>query len=89
MDIPEDVAQPGAEPEHTTDQSQLGVFKHILAQHHVRALLTSAFMLSLTAVGFDVVFVLYCYTDVQLGGMGRSVGVSQLCPGSLGSYTCS
>jgi hypothetical protein len=49
------------------------VFLHLFGQPHIRAVLGSGFMLSFMAVGFDVVFVLYSYTSVSLGGMGRSV----------------
>lgn len=49
-----------------------GVF-HLLSKPHIRAVLASGFMFSLLGIGTDVVFVLYSYTRVDLGGMGRSV----------------
>lgn len=45
----------------------------LLAKPHVRAVLSSGFMFSFLGVGFEVVFVLYSYTRIDLGGMGRSV----------------
>jgi hypothetical protein len=49
-----------------------GVF-YLLSKPHIRAVLASGFMFSLLGVGTDVVFVLYSYTRIDLGGMGRSV----------------
>lgn len=45
----------------------------LLSKPHVRAVLSAGFMFSFLGVGTDVVFVLYSYTRVDLGGMGRSV----------------
>lgn len=72
-DIDDLPLKPRTEFEAIEDQSRVGVFKHLLKKPHIRAVLGSAFMLSLLAVGFDVVFVLYSYTSIELGGMARSV----------------
>lgn len=45
----------------------------LLSKPHIRAVLMSGFMFSFLGVGFQVVFVLYSYTRVDLGGIGRSV----------------
>lgn len=71
----------GAEEPDRLDDPKLGhqaaakttsVF-YLLSKPHIRAVLASGFMLSLLNVGTQVVFVLYSYTRVDLGGMGRSV----------------
>lgn len=50
--------------------------KGLLSLPHVRAVLWPAFLLSFLSVAWEVVFVLYSYTQADLGGMGRSVSVS-------------
>ena len=49
-----------------------GVF-YLLLKPHIRAVLATSFAISFLNVGTNVVFVLYSYTRVGLGGMGRSV----------------
>ena len=46
---------------------------YLLSKPHIRAVLATSFMISFLNVGTNVVFVLYSYTRVNLGGMGRSV----------------
>lgn len=48
----------------------------LFLQPHVRSVMGAAFLVSFLAVAWEVVFVLYSYTQVNLGGMGRSVSIS-------------
>ncbi|KAL0947387.1 hypothetical protein HGRIS_013502 [Hohenbuehelia grisea] len=50
----------------------LGV-KQLLTFPVIRALCVSGFILSFITTAFDVLFVLFCYTPVQSGGLGFSV----------------
>lgn len=50
-----------------------GMLMTLLSKSHVRSLLASGFMSNLLGVGAEVVFVLYSYTSIELGGMARSV----------------
>lgn len=45
----------------------------LLANPIIYALSTSGFALSFLASGFEVLYVLVCYTDIQNGGLGLSV----------------
>ncbi|KAF8299921.1 MFS general substrate transporter [Clavulina sp. PMI_390] len=42
----------------------------LLSKAHIRAVIIATFLFSLVSVGFEVVFPLYSYTPVDLGGMG-------------------
>ncbi|KAJ3923297.1 major facilitator superfamily domain-containing protein [Lentinula edodes] len=44
--------------------------KELLANQMIRCLCTSACFLSFVTTAFDVVFVLFCYTPIQKGGLG-------------------
>jgi hypothetical protein len=48
-------------------------FKSLLSKSVIRALCGSGFALSFLAGGFEVVFVLYCYSAVEDGGLGLPV----------------
>lgn len=48
--------------------------KELLANQMIRCLCTSACFLSFVTTAFDVVFVLFCYTPIQKGGLGLQVG---------------
>lgn len=39
----------------------------------VRSIAASSFMLSFLGMGLEVVFILFSYTSIELGGLGRSV----------------
>lgn len=39
----------------------------------VCSILLSSFMLSFLSMSFEIVFVLFSYTKIELGGIGRSV----------------
>ncbi|KAF8299924.1 MFS general substrate transporter [Clavulina sp. PMI_390] len=45
---------------------------YLLSKREIRAVLIAAFLFNLLGVGFDVVFTLYSYTRVELGGMART-----------------
>ncbi|KAF8299932.1 MFS general substrate transporter [Clavulina sp. PMI_390] len=67
-----------------------GTLLHLLSIPHVRAILISAFLFSWLGVGFDVVFTLYSYTRVDLGGMGRSpsqIGLALAVSGAVGAFS--
>jgi hypothetical protein len=49
-------------------------FKALLSKPVIRALCGSGFALAFLAGGFEVVFVLYCYSAVENGGLGLPVG---------------
>jgi len=60
----------------------------LLASPQVRAILASTFMLSILGMGFEVVFVLYSYTRIDLGGLGRSpiqIGYALAASGFVGT----
>ncbi|KAF8299925.1 MFS general substrate transporter [Clavulina sp. PMI_390] len=48
------------------------ILLHLLSKPEIRAILTAAFLFNLVGIGFDVVFTLYSYTSVELGGMSRT-----------------
>jgi len=66
-------------PEHPAAAKTTSPF-YLLSKPHIRAVLASGFMFSLSNVGINVVFVLYSYTRVNLGGMGRSVIIPFIAP---------
>lgn len=65
----------GADPQPQPNEVKVtkGMLMTLLSSPHVRALLASGFMFNLLGVGLEVVFILYSYTSIDLGGMGRSV----------------
>lgn len=80
-ELPTPDALSGASTPHTLVESNQpvkapvpkSVVLTLLSKPHVRAVLASGFLLSFLGVGVEVVFVLYSYTRINLGGMGRSV----------------
>ncbi|KAF8299928.1 MFS general substrate transporter [Clavulina sp. PMI_390] len=62
----------------------------LLARPHIRAVLASGAMFSFLGVGFDVIFTLYSYTLVRLGGMGRTptqIGWALAASGVVGIFS--
>ncbi|KAF8310792.1 MFS general substrate transporter [Clavulina sp. PMI_390] len=55
------------------DGKNEGSMLRLLANPQLRAVMLSGFMFNLLAMGFSVLFVLYSYTQVEIGGLGRSV----------------
>ncbi|KAF7295325.1 MFS domain-containing protein [Mycena indigotica] len=47
--------------------------RNLLANPKMRAVTASSFMLAFVGAAFDVVFVLFCYTPIQQGGLSFSV----------------
>lgn len=47
--------------------------KQLLGRPIIRAICTSACALSFVSTAFDVIFVLFCYSSVEHGGLGLSV----------------
>ena len=45
----------------------------MLSYPTVRLILVSSFLLNFLSTAFDIVFVLFTYTSIELGGLGRSV----------------
>lgn len=64
-----------ADPQLKSDDVKVkqGMLMTLLSIPHVRAVLVSGFMVAMLGVGLEVVFILYSYTSIDLGGMGRSV----------------
>ena len=61
------------------DIPPISVF-YLLRNPVIRALCVSGTALCFTATAFDAVFVLFCYTPIQLGGLDFSVRIySILC----------
>ncbi|KAF8324457.1 MFS general substrate transporter [Cantharellus anzutake] len=61
----------------------------VLYYPKVPSMLISTSMLSFLAVGFDVMFVLFSYTGIDLGGLGRSpqqIGLALSASGLLGAF---
>lgn len=85
-----------SQPESGEPQAKQHMLLQLLSKPHVLYLLASGFMFNLLGVGAEVVFVLYSYTSVELGGMGRSVCMSIslhnrqiiLNPTSIFTYYC-
>lgn len=64
---------PNSRPDdHAPKPNQLKLIG-LLLKPHVLYLLASGFLFNFLGIGAEVVFVLYSYTSVELGGMGRSV----------------
>ncbi|KAF8324456.1 major facilitator superfamily domain-containing protein [Cantharellus anzutake] len=74
----EDISEPPT-PVSESFPSQIGDNKketmslsEILSYPTVRSIMVSSFMLSFVSMAFDVVFVLFSYTSIDLGGLGRT-----------------
>lgn len=53
--------------------------KELLGIPIIRALCASGCALCFIATAFDVVFVLFCYTPIQTGGLAFSVSIAVFC----------
>jgi hypothetical protein len=68
------------------DDADSTSIKALLAIKPIRILCTSGFSLSFTTMAFDVVFVLFCFSPIQDGGLGFSVGVTACYEGGTLTY---
>ncbi|KAF8318103.1 MFS general substrate transporter, partial [Clavulina sp. PMI_390] len=66
-----------------------GELASLLARWEILSLVCSGFVFHFLGAGFEVVFVLYSYTQVKLGGMGlspQSIGWALAVSGAIGTF---
>jgi MFS family permease len=67
-----------AENPASSDTESMGMFR-LLSIHPIRILATSSAALAFLDVGFQVVFIFFCYTPIKTGGLGFSVSALPGC----------
>ncbi|KAA1474864.1 MFS general substrate transporter [Dentipellis sp. KUC8613] len=71
----------------TLDVSEPATFRSLLNIPIIRALSLSGSALSFISTGFDVVFVLFCYSPIETGGLAFSASQIGLCLATSGAIS--
>ncbi|KAG8882126.1 hypothetical protein FRB97_008692 [Tulasnella sp. 331] len=75
-------------PKVTTGAPSPSTFSELISSSIVRRILLAIFSQNVVAMGFEVIFALFAYTPLELGGLGRNpaeIGVSLAVAAILGS----